>query len=293
LVFVEYAFDVLGLDREHAYSMVLEWLRLIGARVGVHTKSEVRAEHGSGSLLYTNMKSFKTIYVKLSQTVSGESVSGRIEVHFGSRASPMAEGGLRRGWGDPLISRLKVLIEKYKDLTKKARKRVKQLERRVVEEKPKLDEVEEKVLDLLVAYDRADSFALKKLSEMTGEKIKRVRLAVARLLRVGMLSGYLEGDKYRRGVQYVTTCLLCNERHYNPGVYYQCPECFQYVCESCMSVLPSNNCPRHPEAAVEVVMMPLHCISCKVTVSNLEKNRSSSNCPNCEQVMAHIAERFV
>ncbi|MHA1713700.1 MAG: hypothetical protein ACTSW4_06665 [Candidatus Ranarchaeia archaeon] len=237
----------------------------------------------------TGVITFKTVEweMPLNELSNILFVDGRIEVYSAGYYIALFENtGSRKS--------AKAFVEKSRNLIYKANAETGQITpvqvastERLTNEMPAysaLDSLDNAIIDVIEAYRHSEFISFEQIFEIVNEEhdltTDMLQLRLAHLIRSGYLSGYLSTKGYHRDTFIVFNCQICDARQENPSIYWQCPECFRFVCLECRKKFP--RCPGHPDVPASLVKMPLRCSSCERAVVDL-KDISDYLCPHCNE----------
>jgi hypothetical protein len=140
------------------------------------------------------------------------------------------------------------------------------------------------ILNTITAYRAAPVISFEQILELCqsrlGVSLQDVKTRLAQLISNQRLPGYLSNEGYVQDVHLTIECQTCDQQVLNPLEFWQCPQCFRYLCATCR---PQHHiCPTHPESSTILVKMPHICPECHAPIGNLA-HLAAYQCPYCQE----------
>jgi hypothetical protein len=142
------------------------------------------------------------------------------------------------------------------------------------------------LLETISAYRKSPVIGFKDLYEIIdgrfGATLQDIKTSLIHLINKGKLPGYLTLLGYAQNTHVSIQCQICDQEVDNPVIFWQCPDCFRYVCSSCK--VDHSSCPSHIDPQSRLVKMPKKCDSCGTSVYQL-KGVKNQICLSCQGIL--------
>ncbi|MHA1916879.1 MAG: hypothetical protein ACTSUV_00985 [Candidatus Ranarchaeia archaeon] len=151
-------------------------------------------------------------------------------------------------------------------------------------QKSKVDKINQFIIGIINAYRSTKIIKFEKFVDLCQVEFQvtknDIQSRLVHMIHTRQISGFLSVEGFNRDILHSVQCQICDTTVRNPLLYWQCPECYRYVCESCQDL--HVVCPTPKKPRTRLIKMPLICSACQNVIKDLSRIKNYT-CPYCHE----------